>query len=252
MTHPLTYYLYDGAKTIGPFEIVDLVKRPGFTAATLVFPFGASGVEAWKNAGQVPEIAALLQSAPPPPPPPPPPPAAAPRTSISLDLPEPKRAEPAPAAAPAAAAPAPVAAAVPPVDEFAPKLGDPADKLVLVVDDDETVRSFIEMSTGMQGFQVVTAVNGLDATDKLNKRLPDLIITDLMMPGQSGYEFLRSLQSAGNGRIPVFVITGSALDNSTIALIRQEANVVEFIGKPVAMAKFIAALHAHLRTAPKA
>jgi CheY-like chemotaxis protein len=250
MTRPVTYYLYDGAKSIGPFEIADLVKRPDFTAATLVFPLGAAGADAWKAAGSVPEIAALLTPLPPPPPPPPP---AAARTSISLDLPEPKKPEP--EAAPAAAAPvaaAPVAAAAAPVDEFAPKLGSPADKLVLVVDDDETVRSFIEMSTGMQGFQVVTAVNGLDATEKLNKRLPDLIITDLMMPGQSGYEFLRSLQSAGNGRIPVFVITGSALDNSTIALIRQEANVVEFIGKPVAMAKFIAALHAHLRTAPKA
>jgi two-component system response regulator MprA len=123
---------------------------------------------------------------------------------------------------------------------------------VLVVDDDETVRSFIETCAAMQGFQVVTAVNGIDAMGKLSARRPDLIVTDLMMPGQSGYEFLRSLQAAGNGRIPVFVVTGSVLDKSTIAIIRQEANVVEFIAKPVGVGKFVAALHAHLRTAPKA
>jgi CheY-like chemotaxis protein len=104
----------------------------------------------------------------------------------------------------------------------------------------------------MQGFQVVTAVNGLDATEKLTARVPDLIVTDLMMPGQSGYEFLRSLQAAGNGRIPVFVVTGSSLDDSTVAIIRQEANVVEFIAKPVKIGGFNAALHKHLRTQPKA
>jgi DNA-binding response OmpR family regulator len=71
------------------------------------------------------------------------------------------------------------------------------------------------------------------------------------MPGQSGYEFLRSLQAAGSGRIPVFVVTGSTLDASTISVIKQEGNVVEFIGKPVNVRKFTAALHAHLRTAPK-
>ncbi|MFI5350763.1 MAG: response regulator transcription factor, partial [Elusimicrobiota bacterium] len=144
------------------------------------------------------------------------------------------------------------AAAAPAADEFAPRLAAPSEKLILVVDDDDSVRSFIESCAAMQGFQVVTAVNGLDAMDKLAARTPDLIVTDLMMPGQSGYEFLRSLQSAGSGRIPVFVVTGSKLDNSTIAVIRQEANVVEFIAKPVTMSKFVAALHARLRTAPKA
>ncbi|MFI5362153.1 MAG: response regulator transcription factor, partial [Elusimicrobiota bacterium] len=137
-------------------------------------------------------------------------------------------------------------------DEFAPRLAAPSEKLILVVDDDDSVRSFIEVCAMSQGFQVVTAVDGLDATEKLSARAPDLIITDLMMPGQSGYEFLRSLQAAGNGRIPVFVITGSVLDSSTIALIRQETNVVEFIPKPVTLVKLIAAMHARLRTAPKA
>ena len=150
-------------------------------------------------------------------------------------------------------APAHIPAAVPPTDEFAaPKPASPSEKLVLVVDDDDGVRSLIEMNAMMQGFQVLTAENGIDATGKLASRAPDLIVTDLMMPGQSGYEFLRSLQAAGNGRIPVFVVTGSALDASTVGVIKQEANVVEFFSKPIAMAKFVAALHKHLKTAPKA
>ena len=237
------YFLYDGKQSIGPFEAAELVKRPGFGAATLVFPAGATGADAWKPAASFPELATALKPAAPPPPPPPPPPSR--REEITLTIPALQPAAPEPA--PAARAPAAAAAA----DEFAARLASPSEKLILVVDDDESVRSFIESCATMQGFQVVTAVNGLDAMDKLAARTPDLIVTDLMMPGQSGYEFLRALQGAGSGRIPVFVVTGSALDKTTIAVIRQEANVVEFIAKPVTMSKFVAALHSRLGTKPK-
>ena len=131
-------------------------------------------------------------------------------------------------------------------------LARPADKVVFIVDDDENVRGALEMSAIVEGFQVVTAVNGLDAAAKFKQREPDLIVTDLMMPGQGGYEFLRSLQAAGSGRVPIFVITGSFLDSSTIDLIRHEANVVEFFNKPLRMAEFLQALHTHLKTDPSA
>ncbi|HXT01946.1 MAG TPA: response regulator [Elusimicrobiota bacterium] len=247
----MTYYLYDGTKSVGPFAAADLLKQPGFGPATLVAPVGATAADAWKPAGSVPEIAALLKPAAPPPPPPPaakPAPGPA-EITLTFAPPKPKAPEPEPAPAPAAApAPVPVPA---PVDEFAPKFASPSEKLVLVVDDDESVRSLIEMTAMTQGFQVLTAENGNDAMTKLASRTPDLIVTDLMMPGQSGYEFLRSLQAAGSGRIPVFVVTGSALDTSTVGVIKQEGNVVEFFSKPIAMAKFTAAMHKHLKTAPK-
>jgi CheY-like chemotaxis protein len=249
----MPYFLYDGSKSIGPFEPADLAKRPGFSLTTLVFPAGATGADAWKPASAFPDIAAALApAAPPPPPPPPAAPAAAPAAApftITLTMPPPKPVEPEPAPAPKPApapAPAPVAQA-----GGAPVLADPKTKKILVVDDDDSVRSFIEMTAQMQGFQVITAVDGLDAQAKLGQGAPDLIITDLMMPGQGGYEFLRSLQAAGSGSIPVFVITGSALEDGTIRLIKQEANVVEFVAKPVRVPAFVAALHKHLRTSAR-
>lgn len=251
----MPYYLFDGKQAVGPFEPADLAKRPGFDAATLVFPHGATTQDAWKAAGSFPDIAQALSARaatipPPPAVPPPPPVAPAPAFGITLELPPQRAPEPAPVAAaapPVAAAAAPVATVAAPSQ---PELAAPSEKLVLVVDDDENVRSFIEMSATMEGFQVVTAVNGLDATAKLAQRDADLIITDLMMPGQGGYEFLRSLQGSGAGRIPIFVVTGSALDTSTVAMIRQEANVVEFVSKPINIVKFIGNLHKYLKTTP--
>jgi CheY-like chemotaxis protein len=130
-------------------------------------------------------------------------------------------------------------------------LSSPSQKTILVIDDDDNVRGLIEMSATLEGFKVIAAYNGIDAQSKIEVTVPDLIITDLMMPGQGGYEFLRGLQAAGQGNIPVFVVTGTALDTSTIDLIRQEANVVEFVAKPLRMSQFLQMIHKHLKTTPQ-
>lgn len=126
----------------------------------------------------------------------------------------------------------------------------PGDKFILAVDDDEGIRALVEMIAKSEGFQVVTAVDGLAAAALIENRAPDLIVADLMMPRQGGYEFLRGLQSSGNGRVPVIIITGSSLDASTIAMLRQEANVVEFLRKPIRAAALSSSLHKYLGTAP--
>jgi CheY-like chemotaxis protein len=140
-----------------------------------------------------------------------------------------------------------------PVEENAeaPSFASPADKLILVVDDDEGIRALVELIAKGEGFQIATAVDGLAAAEVMETRSPDLIVADMMMPRQGGYEFLRGLQASGNGRVPVMIITGSALNDSTIAMLRQEGNVVEFVRKPIRAASFASALHRHLGTAPK-
>lgn len=132
-----------------------------------------------------------------------------------------------------------------------PSFASPADKLILAVDDDEGIRSLVEIIAKGEGFQIATAVDGVEAAAAIEARAPDLIVADLMMPRQGGYEFLRGLQASGNGSVPVIIITGSTLNESTIAMLRQEANVVEFLRKPIRAAAFSSALHKHLGTAPK-
>ena len=226
----MPYYLYEGEKTIGPFEPGELARRPGFKKDTLVFPVGATTQDAWKPAASFPDLSRALD----------------PDSSGIFLTAAPARVVVAPVVQ---AAPLPAAATELAVE--GPTLAAPGEKLLLVVDDDETVRSFLEMAASLQGFRVLTAVDGLDAGVKLESQTPDLIITDLMMPGQGGYEFLRSLQGSASGRIPIFIVTGSALDDSTIKMIRAEANVIEFVAKPIKMAAFISALHRTLKTAPR-
>ena len=129
-------------------------------------------------------------------------------------------------------------------------MADPKDKLILIVDDSNLVRTFMTETLSTINFRVIAAESGLDAAAKLQSHIPDLIITDLMMPNQGGYEFIRSLQGSSSARIPIFVVTGSAINSATVMMIREEANVVEFFPKPLNIPKFTSAIHRTLNTPP--
>lgn len=115
-------------------------------------------------------------------------------------------------------------------------------KLVLVVDDDDSVREMLEFIVKKEGYRVETAADGEEGVTKAQKLSPDLIILDLMLPRYGGFELLRQLQSGEQRRIPIVVVTGRYTDRATADLIRQESNVVEFLEKPVRPAVLGAAL----------
>ncbi|WP_088891625.1 response regulator [Leptolyngbya ohadii] len=62
---------------------------------------------------------------------------------------------------------------------------------VLIVDDSQTVRKMLSDLLQNSGIQVVEATNGIEAQEKIQSNLPDLVITDLIMPGMNGYDLCR-------------------------------------------------------------
>jgi DNA-binding response OmpR family regulator len=125
---------------------------------------------------------------------------------------------------------------------------DPKDKRVLIVEDDEDVRALFEAAVRREGFKVETSPDGLDALNKVKRQAPDLVVLDLMLPVFGGYEMLKRLQGGEGARIPVIVVSGRYTDPPTVALIRGEANVVEFIEKPVSPSALTESVHRHLGT----
>lgn len=134
---------------------------------------------------------------------------------------------------------------------MAEELVDPSTKLILVVDDDEDVRSFLETILEMDGYKVKTAADGKEALAMVQKEPPDLVITDLMMPDAGGYEVLRGMQAGEHSRVPIVVNTARQLDPSTEDMIRAEGNVVEFLHKPISIAVLQGILWRILKTKPK-
>ena len=128
--------------------------------------------------------------------------------------------------------------------------GKPADKMILIVDDDDSVRELLEFIIKKEGFRIEKAADGEEALNKARSANPDLILLDLMLPKFGGFEILRELQSDETSGIPIVVITGRYTDRSTSDMIKQEPNVRDFIEKPVKPQILTALVHKLLKTQP--
>lgn len=134
--------------------------------------------------------------------------------------------------------------------ENAADLADPKDKLVLIVDDDESILDLMEHVVKKEGFRVERGCDGQEAVQKAQQLSPDLIILDFMLPGMGGYEVVKELQGGDTVRIPILVVTGRHLDRQSIEMVKHEGNVREFMEKPIKPVLLGAALHKLLRTRP--
>ncbi|MEW5951463.1 MAG: response regulator [Elusimicrobia bacterium] len=129
-------------------------------------------------------------------------------------------------------------------------LGKPQEKLVLIVDDDDSIRDLLEFVVKKEGFKIEKAADGKSALEKAKNLNPDLILLDLMLPGYGGFEILRELQSYETASIPIIIITGRYADRTTIELIKQEPNVKEFVEKPIKVNILSSLIHKILKTKP--
>jgi two-component system cell cycle response regulator DivK len=81
--------------------------------------------------------------------------------------------------------------------------------LVLIVDDDHSIRVMWREHLLHSGFRTADAHNGYQALAKAQELIPDAVLTDLAVPGMDGFEFCRALQQSPETRdIPIVAITG--------------------------------------------
>ena len=80
---------------------------------------------------------------------------------------------------------------------------------VLVVDDDATIRQFIEMALTDQGYQVVTAEHGQAALEMVRRTPPELILLDMRMPVMDGWAFAQAYRTTPPPHAPVIVLTAA-------------------------------------------
>ena len=109
-------------------------------------------------------------------------------------------------------------------------------KVILIVDDSATVRKFVSLSLSMQGFQVVTACDGMDALEKLPTAKVDLVITDLNMPNMDGYEFIKTLRESSQYKdLPVIIL--SSLSDQGSRDLGLQAGAFSYLVKPFSIEK---------------
>ncbi len=79
---------------------------------------------------------------------------------------------------------------------------------ILIVEDDNFLRTVLERRLKKEGFEVITAVNGNEAFQKIIYELPDLVLLDIILPQKSGFVVLEEINKDPNLKsIPIFIIS---------------------------------------------
>lgn len=105
-------------------------------------------------------------------------------------------------------------------------------KVALVVDDSLTMRKVLSRVLEREGFEVITANDGLDGIEKLQEITPDIILTDIEMPRMDGFEFSRYVRdNQATVKTPLIVISSRTADKHRN--VATEIGVNAFLGKPV-------------------
>lgn len=114
---------------------------------------------------------------------------------------------------------------------------------ILVVDDEKRMVRFIRLNLETDGFQVITAYNGMQALDQVRTQLPDLVLLDVMMPDLDGFEVLRRIREASS--VPVIMLTAKGEEDDRV--LGLEIGADDYITKPFSPRELVSRVRAVLR-----
>ena len=115
--------------------------------------------------------------------------------------------------------------------------------LLMVVDDDAVARQTMEDILTDEGYEVIVANNGRDASEQLTRRVPQLLLTDLEMPELNGERLIEQVR-VSHPRLPILVLTSRLVIDA-----RREAKrlgVSGYINKPIEIDTLLSAVAASL------
>lgn len=92
-------------------------------------------------------------------------------------------------------------------------------KKILLIEDDRALQTALIEALVQEGYETISAFDGEEGLNKIEKEKPDLILLDLILPKKDGYEVLAEIKDGPNKNIPVFILTNlEEIDNIQKAL----------------------------------
>jgi two-component system KDP operon response regulator KdpE len=114
---------------------------------------------------------------------------------------------------------------------------------VLIIDDEQSLRDFVNKNLEVRGFQTYTAANGLEGLALFKTHDVDLVIVDLMMPHMNGLETIRRIRQ--DSLVPVIVLSALGEENDKVQAFNYGAD--DFLTKPFGVRELLARINAVLR-----
>lgn len=114
---------------------------------------------------------------------------------------------------------------------------------ILVVDDEAPIRDFIQMGLEIEGYQVLTAEDGLKALKMVDSDQPDLVVLDVMLPGYNGFEVCTEIKRTRS--TPIIMLTAKDETDDIVRGLQLGAD--DYLVKPFTFKELSARIHARLR-----
>ena len=114
---------------------------------------------------------------------------------------------------------------------------------IIVIEDDPSISELLDLYLSRQGYRVVAAGEGAAAADLVRKEKPSLVVLDLMLPDQSGFQVLKTLRVFS--QVPVIVLTARDADQDKI--LGLELGADDYMTKPFSPGELVARVRAVLR-----
>ncbi len=115
---------------------------------------------------------------------------------------------------------------------------------ILVVEDEQNIRSFVKTVLEANSYQVLTASTCAQGMLMVSSHVPDLVILDLGLPDRDGLELIRSVRAGSS--IPILVLSARTMENDKVEALDLGAN--DYVTKPFGTAEFMARVRAALRS----
>lgn len=125
-----------------------------------------------------------------------------------------------------------------------------ADAKILVVDDDKKTVDLIKLYLEKDGYQVLTAYDGLQALELARQKRPDLIVLDLMLPQVDGLDICRTLRVRGESKVPIIMLTARTTEEDK--LLGLDLGADDYVTKPFSPRELLARVRAVLRRVAEA
>lgn len=121
---------------------------------------------------------------------------------------------------------------------------------ILVADDEPDILEIVQYNLEKQGYQVYTAANGREATEKAKQLHPQLIVLDVMMPYQSGIDVCRHLRTLPDFKDTLILLL-TALNDEATHIKGLDSGADDYVSKPISPKVLISRVNALLRRAPR-
>ena len=119
---------------------------------------------------------------------------------------------------------------------------------VLIVEDDADIRELIRYNLAQEGFVVEEAADGTQALEKVKRRVPDLLLLDLMLPGMPGLQVCRQMRAEREtAHLPILIVTAKGTEVDKVLGLEMGAD--DYVVKPFSPRELVARVKALLRRA---